>query len=231
MADRTCSVMGCERTDRITRGMCAKHYRYWLDHTPHEERPPAQPRLGDFWSYVYKPSKRECWVWTGKRNRDGYGLWGRKYAHRASMEIDGQPPGKAFVLHRCDNPPCVNPTHLYLGTPQDNMRDAIARGLHPGNPKKGERTHCDNGHEFAGTNLIIHPSGGRICRICDNKRKAASARRTRRRQGVAPRNFVTPADEAQIESLRRSGASHRAIVRETGRSLMTVQRVLRERGL
>ena len=74
-----------------------------------------------------------CWVWTGTRSPSGYGGFGSpkygKYgAHRiAYMLAFGDDPGPLFVLHRCDNPPCVRPEHLFVGTPLDNMRDAVSK--------------------------------------------------------------------------------------------------------
>jgi DNA invertase Pin-like site-specific DNA recombinase len=79
--------------------------------------------------------------------------------------------------------------------------------------------------------LIVRKDGARWCRICNNARKAASARRVRRAQGPLIRPRVTRDDEQEIRNLRRSGAAHRAIARETGRSLQTVQRILKESGL
>jgi hypothetical protein len=84
----------------------------------------------------------ECWEWTGARDKDGYGAF--NYAgktHRAptvALEIDGRPvqPGM-YACHRCDNPCCVNPAHLYPGTPTQNMEDARARGR----TKRGESQH------------------------------------------------------------------------------------------
>lgn len=85
----------------------------------------------NFWSYVTKTAT--CWVWRGCRNKDGYGRirWqGRtQSAHRISWMIthgrkliDGEQ-----VLHHCDNPPCVNPNHLWVGTISQNMLDAFKK--------------------------------------------------------------------------------------------------------
>lgn len=79
-----------------------------------------------------------CWLWTGYTDRDGYGmLWvkvgndpARNHrANRLSYLIHtGDIPKGMFVCHRCDNPQCVNPSHLFLGSPQDNMIDKFAKG-------------------------------------------------------------------------------------------------------
>jgi hypothetical protein len=84
--------------------------------------------------YIVKDKRTGCWIWTGPGRGGGdYGssTWrGRKYrAHRAAWEIwRGRIPRGKFVCHRCDQPWCVRPHHLFLGTHTDNMRDCIAKG-------------------------------------------------------------------------------------------------------
>ena len=78
----------------------------------------------------------ECWLWTGARTSDGYGVMGvgRKQfrAHRLSyQEFKGEIPLGMQVCHSCDVPLCVNPDHLFVGTPQQNTDDMIAKGRRP----------------------------------------------------------------------------------------------------
>lgn len=85
-----------------------------------------------FWSKVDKTD--ECWTWTASVDWSGYGLFGKvdgqvRRTHRlAFAEENGPIPDGMCVLHRCDTPACVRPSHLFLGTRADNMRDRQAKG-------------------------------------------------------------------------------------------------------
>lgn len=84
-----------------------------------------------FWAKVDKTG--DCWVWTGHTNSAGYGMiatsGGKRNAHRVSYELNnGAIPGGQCVRHTCDNPLCVNPNHLVVGTTQDNVNDRVSRG-------------------------------------------------------------------------------------------------------
>jgi len=99
-----------------------------------------EQRIIAFWSYVNKngsipvhmPHLGNCWEWTGSNDgRYGQATWdGHNIkAHRAIWIITyGEIPDGLWVLHKCDNPKCVNPEHLFLGTHQDNMDDMKAKG-------------------------------------------------------------------------------------------------------
>jgi hypothetical protein len=85
-----------------------------------------------FWAKVDKTG--DCWTWCGALDKHGYGAaWdGSRVlgAHRLSYELTHGSIGssRVLVMHRCDNPPCVNPAHLMLGSHKDNTRDAMAKG-------------------------------------------------------------------------------------------------------
>lgn len=126
--------MQCKECDRKAhaRGLCAMHYKRLVSTRP------VRPTRGmsteeRFFHYVDK-RPGGCWIWTASTFGEGrYGAFGiaRKTicAHVYSYIIHKGPvPRGMFVCHTCDNPPCVNPDHLFLGTIQDNTKDMINKG-------------------------------------------------------------------------------------------------------
>ena len=125
-----------------------------------------------------------CHIWIGHINNGGYGAYNNNNrsikAHRASYAIyNGEIPNGMHVCHRCDNPPCVNPVHLFLGSISDNMKDAVAKGRHA----QVAKTHCPKGHELAGDNLFMRSDrNGRACRICRSEQSKRDSANYRARQ-------------------------------------------------
>ena len=100
-----------------------------------------QKVIDRFWSKVdVDLNNNSCWEWTAYRNKDGYGILTinkkRFRANRVAYMIErGDIPEGMHVCHRCDNPPCVSPNHLFLGTRSDNMQDMLSKGR--GNKTRG----------------------------------------------------------------------------------------------
>ncbi len=106
-----------------------------------------------FWARVKKGAPDECWPWQPtfvkafkEQTKWRYGRfehgWKIYKSHRLAWQLThGEIPEGLWVLHKCDNPPCCNPAHLFLGTDLDNVRDCIAKGRFTRNPQKGEDHH------------------------------------------------------------------------------------------
>lgn len=98
----------------------------------------SEKDIARFWKYVNIKGPDDCWEWQGGNNGAGHGQFYiktvsgkavREYAHRISWMLKfGDIPEGMLVCHKCDNPPCCNPKHFFVGTPRDNMQDASKKG-------------------------------------------------------------------------------------------------------
>ena len=109
-----------------------------------------------------------CWLWVGHISKDGYGrlrVAGKKeLAHRASYRaFIGEIPDTLLVCHKCDNPSCVNPNHLFIGTHQDNMNDKVAKGRQ----LSGQQHHFYGVTVFFGKDILLSVDykWGTFCQI------------------------------------------------------------------
>lgn len=125
--------------------------------------------LERFWKKAPVRPDNDCWNWIASKDKDGYGYFkgsGCVKAHRYSLQLKlGRPIGKGLkALHTCDNPSCVNPSHLYEGTQVQNEADKISRGRH----RNQQKTHCPKGHEYNAENSYTRPDKPhwRNCRKC-----------------------------------------------------------------
>ena len=88
-----------------------------------------------FWSKVDRGGPEDCWIWQASTKQSGHGQIrvgaSPEYAHRVAFKLKVKDPGDKDVLHKCGNPACVNPSHLYLGDQADNLADASNRGRLP----------------------------------------------------------------------------------------------------
>ena len=131
------------------------------------------PLAERFWSRVEFTDG--CWLWTGTtvdKERPYGSIWAYgKYelAHRVSWRLHyGEIPEGRHVCHHCDNPRCVRPDHLFVGTNQENMLDASRKGRLPKQRKR--RTHCKRGHAYDEDNTYFAKDGSQQCRTCKRRR-------------------------------------------------------------
>lgn len=95
-------------------------------------------QAASFWKRVAKAGPDDCWLWQSNIQSKGYGRFGQRLAHRIAYELHtGIDPKEMFVCHTCDNPPCCNPSHLFLGTAQNNSDDMKAKDRQ--NKARGEK--------------------------------------------------------------------------------------------
>lgn len=189
----TCSVAGCQSPVKA-KGLCNKHWKRDRKGQPLTEKSNREMLTHErFWCHVDIKEAHQCWNWKGStRSEDGvpYGrFWvGGKHmsAHRYSwmMQYGDFPSGGDIrgmcVCHTCDNPLCVNPAHLFIGTHTANMQDKISKGR----CGQAAKTHCPKGHEYTKENTYVTRRGGRQCRTCTRLREQERREKLKQQKSV-----------------------------------------------
>lgn len=165
-----------------------------------------------------KTTDSGCWEFTGTKTHDGYGrfkAWNaskKKYvshlAHRVSYYIFKEHfYNEEHVLHRCDNPPCIRPDHLFLGDNKINVADKMAKGRHAGQ----KQTHCKQGHEFTPDNTVPRSEGGKYCKLCRDERTKRWASENKKERAAVWRKYYYKNREKlnrdRVERQRRANAN------------------------
>lgn len=167
--------------------------------------------MDKFWPNVNKTES--CWLWTGAVNSKGYGIFyygGKNWVtHRLAYEkLIGAVPEGLELDHRCRQRNCCRPDHLEPVTHKENM----SRG------KWASRTHCKNGHEFSGDNLIVTKNSGRKCRECTRVNEG------KKNMAADMRQHTFYDSDAQAEALKKLAQVYRrsvgSLIREAIRELL-----------
>lgn len=204
-----------------------------------------------FWEKVSVTAPDECWLWRASFTRGGYGQftvprggrWITRRAHRVAWTLTNGPIRDGlYVCHRCDNPPCCNPAHLFLGTHHDNVKDMDAKGRRVTKVRAGEaasnaklrETDVARIRALYATNLfpqsqlaeLYELSQTGVSAIIRGQSWAATSKDPLRRPGWSKLKLAA-ADVAAIRSLRSEGKTLEAVARRFGVSGSQVGHIVR----
>jgi hypothetical protein len=163
-----CSINGCPKPT-FARGWCVAHYAKWKKYGD-----PLVVKQVQFHGKTlqerfdqYTDKTGDCWLWVGHRDANGYGrlnINGQPMlAHRVSWMIHHGDVGNSYVLHKCDNPQCVNPVHLFIGTQQDNITDMHTKGR------------SRQGHKIGSEHGMAKLNDGQVLQIRRNEESLSEA--------------------------------------------------------
>lgn len=152
-----------------------------------------------------------CWNWTGSKNEAGYGKLGQRYAHRLSWQLENKKEISSgmVICHHCDNPSCVNPGHLFIGTQKDNMQDMIKKNRQVKKNNSGQK----------------NPMFGRF-HSNSAKTKMSQAKKGKYVGSNHPRATITEEIVKKIKEMRQEGLTRKSISEELNVSFHVVGNII-----
>lgn len=189
----------------------------------------------DFWNLVARGQGNACWPWLGQLSDNGYGrlrIGGRvRFTHQLAYEFTNSyefvrcgrtiSRDSILCLHRCDNPPCCNPGHLWLGTQLDNRRDCVAKGRSAKGDTHGALLHPETRPRGADNGMLKHPE-----RAAYGQRNGHHTKPWRTPRGVDGGTAKLSENQVRsIRKLRRQGELLRTIAEDFGLSVGHVSRI------
>lgn len=170
-------------------------------------------QIARFWSKVAVLRDNECWLWNAFRNDRQYGMFGiGRHIFLASrvafVAANGVDPAELEVLHQCDNPPCCNPFHLFLGTHQDNMDDTVRKGRRKG---------------------LIAPSGLPKNLARGDRNGSRTHPEALRRGEQHPDSVITEKQVREIRALRQQGKRFKELAEMYGMTVSGINQIVHRR--